>query len=261
MAFDFEPLDPNAFPAEYRQQYYELGYVRIPGFINAEEVSLIHENLERLIRDVVPGLPDVDVFYEDKANKDSIKQIIRLYQHADFFEQLYLRSRFFNLSEFLLGRLVSGRNMQYFNKPSGTGKPTPPHQDGYYSKMTPLEGMTMWLALEDVDEENGCVRYINGSHKRGLRDHGATGTLGFSQGISDYSDEDRAAEVCMIAKPGDLMVHNALTIHRADGNLSATRTRKALGFIYYSACAREDEEAAAAYSEKLTREMRETGKI
>tara|TARA_R110002111_G_scaffold236505_1_gene297780 strand:+ start:87 stop:872 length:786 start_codon:yes stop_codon:yes gene_type:complete len=261
MAFDFEPLDPNAFPAEYRQQYDELGYVRIPSFINTEEVALIHENLERLIKDVVPSLPDVDVFYEDKADKNSIKQIIRLYQHADFFEQLYLRSRFFNLSEFLLGRLVSGRNMQYFNKPPGIGKPTPPHQDGYYSKMTPLEGMTMWLALEDVDEENGCVRYINGSHKRGLRDHGATGTLGFSQGISDYSDEDRAAEVCMIAKPGDLMVHNALTIHRADGNQSATRTRKALGFIYYSARAREDEEAANAYREKLTRDMRNTGKI
>jgi len=261
MAFDFKPLDPNAFPAEYRQQYEELGYVRIPGFINAEEVALIHENLNRVIRDIVPSLPDTAVFYENKELKDSIKQIIGLYQHDDFFEQLYLRGRFFNLSEFLIGRLVSGRNMQYFNKPPGIGKPTPPHQDGFYAKMTPLEGMTMWLALEDVDEENGCVRYINGSHKRGLRAHGKTGTLGFSQGITDYSDEDRAAEVCMIAKPGDLMVHNALTIHRADANQSATRTRKALGFIYYSARAREDEEASRKYKEELNRDMRDTGKI
>lgn len=261
MAFDIKPLDHNAFPAEYRQQYEELGYVRISGFINAEEVALIHENLERFIKDTVPGLPDTDVFYEDKADKTSIKQLIRLFQHDDFFEQLYLRSRFFELSEFLLGRIVSGRNMQYFNKPPGIGKPTPPHQDGFYAKMSPLEGMTMWLALEDVDEENGCVRYINGSHKRGLRTHGKTGTLGFSQGITDYGDEDKAAEVCMIAKPGDLMVHNSLTIHRADGNQSATRTRKALGFIYYSARAREDERAANAYREQLTREMRTTGKI
>jgi phytanoyl-CoA hydroxylase len=261
MAFDITPLDPNAFPADYRRQFQELGYVRIPGFINAEEVALIHENLQRLITDIVPGLQDTDVFYEDKADKTSIKQIIRLFQHDDFFAQLYLKSRFMKLAEFLLGRLVTARNMQYFNKPPGIGQPTPPHQDGFYAKLTPIEGMTMWLALEDVDEENGCVRYINGSHRRGVRTHGKTGTLGFSQGITDYGDADRAAEVCMIAKPGDLLVHDALTIHRADGNRSKDRTRKALGFIYYSARAREDEDAVRKYQEELAREMRAAGKI
>lgn len=261
MAFDITPLDPAAFPAEYRQQFQELGYVRIPGFINAAEVALIHENLQRLITDIVPGLADTDVFYEDKADKTSIKQIVRLFHHDDFFAQLYLKSRFFRLAEFLLGRVVLGRNMQYFNKPPSLSTPTPPHQDGYYAKLSPIEGMTMWLALEDVDEENGCVRYINGSHKRGVRPHGKTGTLGFSQGITDYSDEDRAAEVCMIAKPGDLMVHDSLTIHRADGNRSATRSRKALGFIYYSARAREDEQAVRKYQEELARELRAAGKI
>jgi phytanoyl-CoA hydroxylase len=261
MAFDIKPLDPNAFPADYRRQFQELGYARIPGFINAEEVAMIHENLDRLITDVVPDLADTDVFYEDKADKTSIKQIIRLFQHDDFFEQLYLKSRFFFIAEFMRGRLVVARNMQYFNKPPGIGKPTPPHQDGFYAKLSPIEGMTMWLALEDVDEENGCVRYINGSHKRGVRTHGKTGTLGFSQGITDYGDEDKAAEVCMIAKPGDLLVHDSLTIHRADGNQSADRTRKALGFIYYSARAREDAEAVRKYQEELFREMRATGKM
>jgi len=261
MAFDIKPLDPNAFPAEYRQQYEELGYVRIPGFINSEEVALIHENLNRVIEEVVPQLADTEVFYEDKADRTSIKQIIRLMQHDDFFELVCHKSRFFNLAEFLLGRPAVARNMQYFNKPAKIGKPTPPHQDGYYWNIAPMEGMTMWLALEDVDEENGCVRYINGSHQRGMRTHGKSGTLGFSQGITDYGDEDRAAEVCMIAKPGDLLVHDALAIHRADGNQSDTRNRKALGLIYYSARAREDEEAARKYKEELNREMRETGKI
>jgi len=261
MAFDITPLDPAAFPAEYRQQFDELGYVRIPGFINAAEVATIHEHLQRVIAEVVPTMPVADVFYEDKADKTSLKQLIRLYQQDDFFAQLYFKSRFFALAEFLLGRLVVGRNMQYFNKPPGIGQPTPPHQDGYYAKLSPIEGMTMWLALEDVDEENGCVRYINGSHRRGVRPHGKTGTLGFSQGITDYSDEDRAAEVCMIAQPGDLLVHDALTIHRADGNQSATRSRRALGFIYYSARAREDEAAVRKYQEELTKEMLAAGKL
>ncbi|MEC8389905.1 MAG: phytanoyl-CoA dioxygenase family protein [Planctomycetota bacterium] len=34
------------------------------------------------------------------------------------------------------------------------------------------------------------------------------------------------------AQPGDLLVHDAMTIHRADANRSTNRTRRALGFIY-----------------------------
>lgn len=154
------------------------------------------------------------------------------------------------------------RNMQYFNKPPGIGQPTPPHQDGYYFMLEPCEAVTMWFALDDVDEENGCVRYVRGSHRRGMREHARTQTLGFSQGIVDYpTDTDRECEITFPAKPGDLLVHDAMTIHRADGNRSATRSRRALGFIYYSERAREDADAHAAYQRNLAEDMKAVGKI
>ena len=62
-------------------------------------------------------------------------------------------------------------------------------------------------------------------------------------------------------EPGDLLVHDALTIHRADGNHSPTRSRQALGFVYFGESARIDEEARTAYQEQLTREMKDAGKI
>ena len=75
----------------------------------------------------------------------------------------------------------------------------------------------MWMALETVDEENGCVRYVKGSHKLGMREHGRTQTLGFSQGITDFgTDEDLLHEVYFPTQAGDLLVHHSLTIHRAD---------------------------------------------
>lgn len=118
------------------------------------------------------------------------------------------------------------------------------------------------FALEEIDEENGCVRYVPGSHKHGMREHARTQTLGFSQGIVDYpTDEDRASEVALPAKPGDLLVHHAMTIHRADGNQSETRSRRALGFIYYSERACEDVMAHAAYQHKLAKQMKANGKI
>jgi hypothetical protein len=47
----------------------------------------------------------------------------------------------------------------------------------------------------EVDAENGCVRYVKRSHRDGMREHGRTGTLGFSQGMTDFgSDDDLARE-------------------------------------------------------------------
>jgi phytanoyl-CoA hydroxylase len=58
-----------------------------------------------------------------------------------------------------------------------------------------------------------------------------------------------------------LLAHDAMTIHRADGNRSTTRARKALGFVYYSERARQDTQAHALYQRKLAEEMKAQGKI
>ena len=120
----------------------------------------------------------------------------------------------------------------------------------------------MWLALDTVDEDNGCIRYVRASHRDGLRAHSRTTTLGFSQGLSnDLSSEDLRAEVAIHAEPGDLLVHHALTVHRAGANRSRDRSRRALGLIYYGASAREDAAAHARYQRRLAAELEAQGRI
>ena len=211
------------------------GFVAISRFITGEELSGLFSNVDRFINEVVPGMPRSHVFYEDKGDPNSLKQLQHMGDHDPWFHALYASTRIRKVAEALMGHAVIPKNMQYFNKPPATGRPTPPHQDGYYFMLNPCEAVTMWLALDDVDEENGCVRYVRGSHRRGMRSHSRTKTLGFSQGITDYTTvEDEQCEVAIAAEPGDLLVHHALTIHRADGNRSSSRSRRALGFIYYS---------------------------
>jgi len=109
--------------------------------------------------------------------------------------------------------------------------------------------------LEDVDEENGCLRYIRGSHLKGMRPHGRTSTLGFSQGITDFgTDDDLLNEVVVPARKGDVLIHHGMTIHRADGNNSSTRSREVLGFVYFAESAKEDIQAKEAYQQKLQEE-------
>lgn len=233
----------------------------MPQFLSEAEVGELRENIARFIKIVVPTMPREEVFYEDKDNPTTLKQLQRMFEYDGYFHDLMFGSRFERLAAKLLEHEVRGINMQYFNKPPGIGQPTPPHQDGYYFMLEPNEALTMWLALDDVDEENGCVRYVRGSHLQGLRPHGRTKTLGFSQGLLDFgTDQDKQSEVAFPASPGDLLVHHALTIHRADGNTSSHRSRQAVGFIYYSTAAKESEEKQK-YCAELVQQLKAEGKV
>lgn len=228
------------------------GYVYLPGFLDAGEVHEIKDKLEDFIQSKIPQMTAHHVKYEDKKNPDSLKLLQDLNIYDDFFARILFNSQFTILAESLLGEEVIGKTLEYFNKPAQIGKATPPHQDGYYFMLNPVSAVTMWMALEAVDEENGWVSYVKGSHLKGMRKHSKTDTVGFSQGITDFGlEEDLAEEVFFPVQPGDLLIHHALTIHRAAPNVSKYRSRKAMGLIYFGASAKEDTAAKEAYVKEL----------
>lgn len=257
-----DDLNDSQFQEKLRAGFLKDGYIFFPSFLNEQEITSVKNRLERFIENKVQDMPKKDVYYEDVNDKSTLKQLQRLFQYDSFFEEMKCNSRFEKLASILLNDGVEGKNIQYFNKPPKIGQPTPAHQDGYYFMLEPNEAVTMWMALEPVDEENGCVRYLKGSHLNGMRKHGKTGTLGFSQGITDYGEQETAQdEVYFPTKDGDLLVHHSMTIHRADGNTSEKRTRKAMGFIYYADKSKEDKAAKEAYQNKLAEELAKDNKL
>lgn len=243
-----------------REQFEAAGYVDLRGFLSAEEVVGLRGEVDRYIGEVSPRIPPTAVYWEDRRNAATLKQLTRMHEYDAYFRRLLEESRFRSLAEELLGTAVTPKNLQYFDKPPAVSAPTPPHQDGYYFMIEPNEALTMWLALDAVSEENGCVRYVAGSQRGGMRPHGRTQILGFSQGITDYGEADYAMETAMPAMPGDLLAHHSLTIHRAEANRSGEH-RRSLGFIYYSVDAREDTAAHAEYQRRLAEELSRAGRI
>lgn len=241
-----------------KSSYDTDGFVVVRGFLPPDELSVLRANLDRYIREVVPVLPDGDAFYEDKARPETLKQMNRVHQDAFFAE--YLRHPLWvSLAETLLGEPAWAHGAEWFNKPPQTQHITPPHQDNYYFCLTPPQVLTMWLALDTVDEENGCLRYVRGSHLLGLRPHIRTKTLGFSQGIADYGDADREREVPIAAQPGDVLVHHGNTIHRADANRSTNRHRRSLGLVFQGNSSTRDVAAYQRYNESSMAQQREMG--
>ncbi len=233
-----------------KQDWDDNGWVVVRGFMDGNEVQRLRAEIERYIQDVLPTVPEYEVMYDVKGKPETLKRLGHISKYDDFFSKLIHTGKFTALAELLLDGDVVPQYCQLFNKPARVGAETPAHQDAYYIPLRPNQALTMWLALDDVDEGNGCLRYISGTHKKPVRPHGHTEIFGFSQGVTDYGDADRAAEVPASASPGDILVHHWSMVHRADPNPS-DRERWGLGSIYYSAEAKTDEELQKARARDL----------
>jgi phytanoyl-CoA hydroxylase len=236
------------------------GVVHLPGFLSQSEIVELDENFARYIKEVVPTLPPADAFYEVDGDRRALKQMQRITDHDAYFDGLRRRPKFLQLAELLLEGPVRSEGVEWFNKPARIGKPTPPHQDGFYFCLKPDEALTIWIALDDVDEENGCVRYLRGSHREGVQQHGRSAVLGFSQTILDFEPRDGQRELVGIVRRGDALVHHSATIHWADANRSS-RQRRACGLVYYSALAQRDEAAFARYLESSRSQQQALGAV
>jgi phytanoyl-CoA hydroxylase len=247
-------VDVTAARAAFARQ----GFVVIPGFLDDSELAELCGQLGRYIGDVVPNLPETHAFYHDRDRPETLKQMQHM-QGDSFFREYTCRAKWRELAQALLGEPATCEAPEWFNKPPGVDHPTPPHQDNYYFNLHPPSVVTLWLALDPVDEENGCLRYVVGSHLAGFRPHARSRVLGFSQGITDFGPDDAAREVQVHLAPGDLTAHHGMTIHRADPNRSLVRNRRAFAMVFKGQSCRRDEEAFARYQSAMRAQHEELG--
>ena len=112
-----------------------------------------------------------------------------------------------------------------FGKPARIGKATPWHQDGDYYPIEPLETLTVWISLDGSTPEQGCMKYIPGSH----RDHRIYShhfehrdDYTLAQVIDDDQvNLDDAREIVLEA--GQISLHDVYLVHGSGANRSERR--------------------------------------
>lgn len=234
------------------------GFVVVRQFLDDDSFPRLQSELDRYIRDVVPHLPETAAFYQDRSRAETLKQMQHMQGDA-FFREYVNHPRWRQLAETLVGESTTCDSPEWFNKPPGTNHPTPAHQDNYYFCLEPPNVVTIWLALDRVDDENGCLRYLPGSHREGIRRHARSNVLGFSQAIVDYTDDDRQREVAIHLEPGDAVAHHGNTIHRADANRTADRHRRAFAMVFQGVSCQRDPQAFQRYQRALEQQHTQLG--
>jgi ectoine hydroxylase-related dioxygenase (phytanoyl-CoA dioxygenase family) len=98
------------------------------------------------------------------------------------------------------------------------------HQDAYYWPMKPHNSVTVWLAFDDVDEENGGMKIIPGSHRAGLLQHtrqdGTDSILTLQLESGTFNEADA---VQFKLKAGEVTLHDDRAAHGSPANPSSRR--------------------------------------
>lgn len=121
---------------------------------------------------------------------------------------------------------------QCFDKPPGSGTLVPGHQDAAYFAVDAHATVKAWLAIDDVDADNGAMQVCPGSHKLGalkVRDPAA------DLNLADDVREDvvrRFGAVPLEMKAGQIVFFSTLLVHLSPPNLSADRYRRAITMTY-----------------------------
>jgi ectoine hydroxylase-related dioxygenase (phytanoyl-CoA dioxygenase family) len=158
------------------------------------------------------------------------------------------------------------RASELFAKPAKVGLPSPWHQDNAYWCVDNANGLTIWIALDECDESNGCVTYFKGTHKIGVVPHKPSFAPGSSQTIADESLPVRFAQdrIAPSLRPGDVIVHHCVIIHGSSANQSG-KPRRGLTLQYIGKKSGYDAAMKARYEALLVEQIRireaQTGKL
>lgn len=132
----------------------------------------------------------------------------------------------------LLGENVIGWGAHFFCKMPGDGKRVDWHQDCSYWPLTPTKALTVWLAIDDADLENGCMEVSAGSHTGGLIDFEPSDEA--SGNVLDQTVVNPEQYGRLVATPlraGQMSIHSDQLLHGSRPNTS-TRRRCGLTLRY-----------------------------
>lgn len=138
---------------------------------------------------------------------------------------LVTHPRMLDYVEDLLGPNLICWATHYFAKMPGDGKRVNWHQDASYWPLTPSKTVTVWLAIDDADVENGAMQVIPASHVHGQLDFEESSpeeNSVLSQAVrtpESYGEAPVAFEM----KAGQMSLHTDLLLHGSEPNLSHRR--------------------------------------
>ena len=224
-----EPID--RLSGEQIQHYHEQGYLSVEAITTSEEVGELIGLYDELF---VSGAGAEDGYQFDLTSSDKTGEERDLPQviFPSKYQPRFLETRLFSTASTVATQLL-GENAEFFFdhaifKPARHGAPTPWHQDeAYHDPAFEHQTLDIWVPLQDVDERNGCMHFVPGSHRSEITPHQPVGGDPLIRALEAVGfDPDQHEIVSCPLAAGGATVHDFRTLHYTPPNRS-DRPRRA----------------------------------
>jgi len=220
-----EVRDGQLLGAHDIERYNHQGFLEPRQILPADEAADLRRYFDDLLKQVLDA--------PDKRNSYSINTY---HVVCERLHDLVTDPRITTLAADLLGEEIVCWGSHLFAKLPHDGKEVPFHQDAVYWPMTPSRSVSVWLAIDDVDDENAAMRFIAESHRDGaLRHHlrDLDGTRVLAQEVDAEELDGREPYVNAMAA-GYASLHSDMLLHGSAAN-SSDRRRAGLTLRYVGA--------------------------
>lgn len=205
----------RALTAEQQQFYEEQGYLLgLPVIYTGEELERLQMGYAQI----------VSTLQADETPSD----IMGWHKTSRWLYDICAHPQILNYVEGVLGSNFYLSASEFITKSPQSDRTVPWHQDSYYWATDLNNTVTVWLAMTDVDEGNGAMKVIPGTHKAGLIQHKIAGDdaiLSFELDQGTFSEKDA---VSMVIPAGGISMHVDSLIHGSGPNPS---DRWRVGFV------------------------------
>ena len=218
--FPSTTTEPKKLTLEQIHYFNEKGYVFPIDLFSEEEADANRRYFDSLLK------------MASDAGLDSYK-VESWHTHCAGVYDLVTNDRILDYVEDILGPNLVCTMTHYFSKMPGDAKSVYWHQDASFWALTPSKVVTAWLAIDDVDVENGAMKLFPGTHTQGripfewVTDE-EDGVL--NQHVHD--PEQYGQPVSVELKAGQISLHTDMLLHGSQPNPS-NRRRCGLTIRYF----------------------------
>ena len=186
---------------EQKASYHKNGYLLgLPAIFTKEEMGKMNAELPHLLALLKDG--------------EDTKDIREWHENSTYLNDICKHPKILDLVEGILGPNFYYWASNFFIKEPQTMSTVGWHQDSYY-----------WLAFDDVDEGNGAMKLIPGSHLGGVIKHSKSEVTDsvLTLELADGSDFNADSAVQFKLKAGECSLHDDRAIHGSQANPSDRR--------------------------------------
>ncbi|MGO9994689.1 MAG: phytanoyl-CoA dioxygenase family protein [Steroidobacteraceae bacterium] len=206
------------------------GYVVVQNLTEPGEIENLRVAYDRLFSER-RGWESGDLFDlvgdDSKKGELALPQLLWPSRYEPALRKTKLATSANMIARQLLGPDVQNILEHAIMKPAQTGAATPWHQDDAFNRPGSgfVEQISIWMALQDVTLDSGCLKYIRGSNHGPLFPHRSPGDDPRIHGLETAEIPDLKNCVSVPVPCGGAVIHHSRTLHSAGVNTSSIPRR------------------------------------